>query len=102
MSYNTCLNHLINYYDNIVKYPVLGLYVKDPDLFLNTYLIIEEVNSISICKRDRTQIITIDKTNLDIGVFNKPLANLKEKKSDNKSKLFSLGNFEVYKKQVDA
>lgn len=101
MYVNTCLDDLIKYYNNIIKYPVLGLYIKDPNLFFNTYIIIEEPKSISICKRDTSQIITIDKSNLDISVFNKPLTNLKEDISDKKSKIFSLGNFEVYKKQVD-
>ena len=98
MNYQTCLDNLIKSYNNIEQYPVLGLYLKDPNLFINTYLIIEEDKSISICKRDNTQIITINKCSLDIGVFAMPLYNPPK----NKSKIFSLGNFEVYKKEINA
>lgn len=98
MNYQTCLDSLIQKYSNIEQYPVLGLYLKDPNLFVNTYIIIEEDKNISICKRDNTQVITINKSTLDVGVFKMPLYKTKK----DKSKLFSLGNFEVYKKEVNA
>ena len=93
-----CLNYIIKNYNNIIKYPILGLYLQKPDEFLENYIVIEEDKVISICKRDASQIICIEK-NADDLIFNQEIENYKNKK--NKSKLFSIGNFEVYKKEIN-
>ena len=95
--YQSCLNDLIKDYSTIEKYPVLGLYLQDPDTFFNEYLLIEEVDSISICKRDSSKILIIDKANFELNISNLKLSKLSK---NNKQKLFSLGNIEVYKKEI--
>lgn len=94
----SCLNSLVNNFNNIVRYPVLSLYLQKPLEFLEYYIVIEEDTTISICKKDCSHIICIEK-NSDTLLFNFDIENYKNKK--NKSKLFSIGNFEVYKKDAD-
>lgn len=93
--YNTCLDNIICTYSNLEKYPLLNLYITDPITFFTEYLIIEEVDIVSICKKDNSQIIIIEKSSFiysDLPLYKK---NKKEK-----VKLFSLGNIEVYKKDI--
>lgn len=96
--YNTCLNNLIKSYSTIEKYPILALYLRDPCEFFKEFLLIEEVNTISICKRDSSKIITIDKSNLDLNISDLSLTNFNKK---DKFRLFSLGKIEVYKKNIN-
>lgn len=96
--YKTCLDDLIKSYSTIERYPILELYMREPDLFFNEYLIIEEDDSVSICKRDASKILTIEKSNFDLTVSDLSLFNVKK---DNKYKLFSLGNIEIYRRDIN-
>ena len=95
----TCLDELITSYSSIEKYPLLGLYVTDPLIFSANFIIIEEVDYITICSRNSLEMVTIDKVSLEFDFTDGPLLDIKK---NTKSKLFSLGNFELYKKSFQS
>lgn len=91
-----CLDKLVENYNNIVMYPILGLYLKDKDVFTDTYMVINETNYISICNKQTKDILTINKLDFEGEVFNNPI--IQPKKS--RKKIFKLGKLELYKTNI--
>lgn len=91
---NDFLNIFCKDINNVIKYPILEIYIKSQNIFLSKYLIIDSEEELSICDRITYQIIVIYKDTEYLTV-SKDVQVLKIKE---KKKIFKLGDFELYKK----
>lgn len=92
------LDKLAQNYDNLVSYPILGLYVKDRNYFIDNFMVIDEDYSVTICDRTSSKMLTINKSESTIKKFTNKITKMK---NINK-KIFSIGSFCLYKTQVAA
>ena len=90
------IDSLVRNYDNLVKYPILSLYVQDRDTFLSNFIIIDEDISITICDRISLKMLVINKSAANISKF----TNKVTKAQKVNKKIFSIGSFEIYKTQI--
>ncbi|MBS5926129.1 MAG: hypothetical protein ACLS2V_12740 [Clostridium paraputrificum] len=88
-----CLDNLVKNYDNIIRFPILSLYIKDEDLFMSNYIVIKEEYSLTICNRFNLEMVTINQFSTLIDIIPKKIKNIKKKKL----KIFTFGKFELYK-----
>lgn len=89
-----CLDNVSKYFDNLIRYPILDLYINDTEKFIDNYLVIDEEGIITICSRYNSETIEILKDMNSHKLIN--LSIHKNKKG--KKKIFSFGNLELYKR----
>ena len=90
-----CIDNLILFHGAIEKYPLLGLYLTNNELFSENYIIIEDSESVNICSRYLDTILEIRKDDV---LFDVRISDIKRKKAfSNKKKLLTLGSIEIFK-----
>lgn len=87
------MDKLLDNYDNLNRYPVLDLYLKNKDLFFENYMIIDEPEEITICNKKNMNMIIISKAEVNEKIIDFSIKN----SNRTKKKIFSIGKLELYK-----
>ena len=90
------LDNISKNYDNLIKHPILSLYVQERETFLSNYIVIDEDTSITICDRTSSKMLVINKSAATISKFTNTVTKVKKVNK----KIFSIGSFGLYKTET--